>query len=221
MEKLHNVLHENEALTKRKEEVKITKTAFSIHKPDNRMKGVIMKIHGLSQNLELFNRHFLKVLDNAGMDYMKALPQVEIFLGEEFYFQANNLSEYQLYYKEIDSSWFNSQLLRALGRMIQKIYLSNEIWWEEIESGIGYKLDHNVYHSRFIGRKYCPAEDIIADIFEHAINNCRQITFTQIGQTIYSHEKLSQEEGPVKRIRIDFEPHYWRSWFYALWDQNY
>lgn len=180
-----------------------------------------MRIHGSPQNLEFFNRHFLKILENAEMDYMKALPQVEVFLGEEFCFKAENLSEYQLFYMEIESSRFKSQLLRALGRMIQKIYLSNETsWWEEIESAIGYKLDYNVYHSRFIGRKYCPAEDIIADIFEHAINNCRQITFTQIGQTIYSHEKLSQEEGPVKRIRIDFEPDYWRRWFYALWDQK-
>lgn len=210
-------------MTNRKEEVKITKTAFLYTKPGKRMKGVNMKVYGSPQNLEFFNRHFLKILENARMDYMKALPQVELFLGEEFCcFKAENSGEYRLFYTEIDSCRIKSQLLRALGRTIQKIYLSNETSrWQEIESVIGYKLDHNVYHSRFIGRKYCPAEEIVADIFEHAINNCRQIVFTQIGQTIYSNEKLSQEEGPVKRIRIDFEPDYWRRWFYDLWDQKY
>lgn len=177
-----------------------------------------MKIYGSPYNLKYFSRNFLNLLGNAGMDYQKALPQAEVFLGGEYSLQAEKAGEYQLFY--IDLNCCNAtDFLRKVGHLIRKIYLpADSLLWRELEHLLGYGLDCSIYHSRYLDKTFCPADEIIADLFEHAINNRRQIIFTLIGEKVYPHYKLSLNKGPVRKIKLRLDPGFWRQWFYKLWD---
>ncbi|MDX9872914.1 MAG: hypothetical protein RBT41_10920 [Clostridia bacterium] len=193
-----------------------------------------MQIYGSSQNIESFTKYGLKILIDARMDYMTALSQTEVYLGEVFRTQTDQDHPCKIFDTEIDKyrQLFGDELVkvriksylgRELGRIIQKIYLPRDSErWQELEHILEYKLDYNTYHSRINGKSFCPAEENAADIFDHAINGSRQITLLQISSDMISSEQtLPEEEGQLKRTRIAFDPHRWRTWFYSLWGQKY
>lgn len=190
-----------------------------LHKTGYIYEGIKMKIYGSPYNLTYFNRHFLKLLHNAGMDYQKALPQAEVFLGGEYSLHAEKAGEYQLFYLDLNSCRNTAGFLRKIGRLIQKKYLPHDTnRWQEIENMLGYRLDRSIYSSQYLDKTFCPAEEIVADIFEHTIEKRRQIMFTLAGEKIYPHYKLSLKEGPIRRINLRFDHDCWRKWFYKLWD---
>ncbi|PKM89361.1 MAG: hypothetical protein CVU87_05530 [Firmicutes bacterium HGW-Firmicutes-12] len=194
-----------------------------------------MQIYGSSQNIETFTKYGLKMLEDARMDYMKGLKQVEIFLGEVFRCEVDKGSVYQIFDTEIDKyrRLFGEEIIkvriksylgRELGRIVQKIYLPKDsLLWLEMEKILGYKFDYTIYHSRINGNQYCPAEENAADIFDHAVNGSKRITLTQIREDLTCSKEviLSKNDNRLKRTKIAFDPHRWREWFYGLWGQKY
>lgn len=192
-----------------------------------------MQIYGSSQNIESFTKYGLKILIDARLDYMTALSETEVYLGEVFRTASEQDSPYKIFDTEIDKyrQLFGEELVkvriksylgRELGRIIQKIYLPRDsARWQEMEHLLEYRLDYNTYHSRINGKSFCPAEENAADLFDHAISGSRQITLLQISDDHIAAEQNSDDEGQLKRTRIVFDPHRWRAWFYSLWGQTY
>ena len=196
-----------------------------------------MQVYGSSENLSSFARYGLNILEDARMDYMTALSQVEIFLGEVFSAQASDKGIYQIFDTGIDKCRalygekavklrINAFLGHELGHMVQKIYLpAASPKWEEMERMLGVKFDFKEYHSRVDGKNYYPAQELAADLFDCALKGCQEIVVTQVIRTGNCYSKELQEEVLIprqfKKTRVKINPHLWRKWFYGLWGQQY
>lgn len=196
-----------------------------------------MQVYGSSENLSSFTRYGLQVLEEAGMDYHKALPGVEIYLGEVFTERIAGEDVYQIYDTGIDmcrmllgekgvKTRINSFLGYELGVIIQKTYLPKDSpKWREIERMLGQRLDFNEYFSRLDEKKYCPAEETAASLFDGAIKGHKEFTFRKIVSSgSYYSQELEEEvliPRQVKNIRLKSNPHLWRKWFFNLWGQPY
>lgn len=192
-----------------------------------------MKVYGMSRDLKLFSKYGLRVLEEAGLDYMKGLAYVEIYLGQVFSSEAGKAGPYQIFDTKIDicrqlfgekavKIRINSYLGRELGHMVQKFYLpKGSSHWQEIERMLGFKLDYNVYYSRISGKRFCLAEETVANLFDHAINGCNKITLTRLVAEEQAEEETQAEKPQFKPVTVFINPHLWRKWFYRLWNQNY
>lgn len=196
-----------------------------------------MQLYGTSQNISSFKNCGLKMLEEAKMNYHIALPQVEIYLGAVFREEAKHSEPYQFFDTEIDDyrELYGEKAVRAriflnygheLGHMVQRLYFpTGSPRWKEIEHMLGHTLDYNEYYCSTGRKKYCPAEEMAADLFDHALKGYREITLTQVSQFEYRFFPELNKEVMVpthyNRIKVSLNPHSWRKWFYALWGQDY
>ena len=196
-----------------------------------------MQVYGSSQNLVSFREYGLKLLEEARMDYMKALPHVEIYLGAVFRSEAEVALVHQIFDTEIDTcrelcgeegvkNRIKSYFFQELGHIIRQFYLPKESpRWEDLKKMLGYEPDFNEYYSRLTLQKYFPAGEMIAQLFDRAINGQRRITIKEVcSASLWYHPQLGREvkvPGQIKHLRTNINPHLWRKWFYSLWGQEY
>ena len=196
-----------------------------------------MQVYGSSENLSSFTRYGLKILEEAKMDYNKALPGVEIYLGEVFSHKAADRGELQIFDTGIDrcralsgekavKTRIHTYFGYELGVLVQKIYLpAASPKWQEMERMLGYKLDFNEYYSRLDKKRYYPARELAAHLFDCAIKGRQEITFNQIVAAETCPLTAREEEvlipRQLKKVRAKINPHLWRKWFYSLWGQGY
>lgn len=196
-----------------------------------------MQVYGSSDNLSSFNRYGLKILEAAGMDYNKALSGAEIYLGEIFSDRVVERDAMQIFDPGIDrcrahfgekavKARLNAYLGYELGRLVQKLYLpATSLKWREMEGMLGHKLDFTEYYSRLDQKKYCPAWELAANLFDCAIKGRQELAFNRIVAAGACRNSGLGEEVLVprdlKKVRIRINPHLWRKWFYSLWGQGY
>lgn len=194
-----------------------------------------MKVYGSSQNLSSFYQYCLRLLEEAGMDYKKALPHVEIYLGEVFRRQGRFATPYQIFDTEIDScrvkkgeiavkKHFDQYFLHRIGTMIRGYYFPpGTAKWRQLERMLHSQLDYHEYYCTKQKQKFCPAEEAAAALFEQAVRSCREVTIKRVTGT--ESLKRGKEEIRVanrtETYTLSINPHLWRKWFYQLWGQNY
>lgn len=208
-----------------------------------------MKIFGSSINLSSFEKYCLSILKDGSMEYERALPGMEVFLGEVF--RRNNIrlgegdgkflgcwvASNQLYLPEMDNcrelygenglaKRLNLYFPHILGHIIQAKYfpLTSPLW-RDLERLVGYKFDYNDYYCPIRKGRYCPALEIAANLFEHALRGSNSITLDKIR----SVKSVFGEDGTLglptikecKTHSITINAHKLRYWFYQLWGQRY
>lgn len=168
-----------------------------------------MKIFGAGYNLSLFENHVLVILEEARLDYEKALPEVEVFLGEVFRQDALQAKPGEIFLPDADvyrrehgakaGTMLAKVFLDLLARIVRELYLpESSPRWLELEKLLGKALDYNWYHLPGEDSAYCPAVGAAEGLFVAAL----------LGQT---HQELN--------TRLNY--HSWRHWFYSLWGQQY
>jgi len=196
-----------------------------------------MQIFGSSHNQALFRKNILSVLEEAGMDYMKALPSVEVYLGAVFAPEAPLAKEEQIYETEMESYYelYGEKAVAAslklyfwqkMGRIIQRKYLPpGSPKWEEVEGLLGRKLDFAEYYMKHVDIVYIPAVELIIQLFGHAIAGDKDMILLQMEDAEKQYvEALGREVlvcAQTRKKEYKLNPHAWRKWFYSLWGQSY
>ena len=196
-----------------------------------------MRIYGSSQNVALFTKNILSVLEEAGMDYMKALPFLEIYLGTVFSDEASTAKDNQIFEMEMESYYelygekavaagLNLYFWQKLGRIVQKTYLPcGSARWGEMEMLLGRKLDFNEYYFGAGSEIYIPAVNLAIQLFRHTVAGEQEIVILQINGSKKEFIELLGREvlvpGLVHKKALKLNPHAWRKWYYSLWGQVY
>ena len=196
-----------------------------------------MQIYGSSQNVALFKKNILSVLEEAGMDYMKALPFLEVYLGAVFaeearaaknneIFEMEMESYYELYGEKAVAAGLNLYFWRKLGWVIREYYLpGGSERWADMETLLGRKLDFKEYYCGDGRRIHIPAHELVEHLFRHAIAGEKEMVIVQMAGVKKQFVELLGREvlmpGLVHNKVYKFNPHAWRKWFYGLWGQSY
>ncbi len=196
-----------------------------------------MQIFGSSQNMALFRKNILNVLEEAGMDCPKALPFLEIYLGAVFSAEAASAKDNQIFEMDMESYYelyggkavaasLNLYFWQKLGRIVQKNYLPpGSDRWEELEALLGHPLDFNEYYCGAEANLHIPAEELVIKLFRHAIFGDKEIVLVQMAEVRKQYVEMLKREvfvpGSVHKKEYQFNPHIWRKWFYGLWGQAY
>lgn len=207
-----------------------------------------MQVYGSSPDQVLFKRYGLKVLEKANMDYERALPRLEIYLGAVFCQEGAGSSQGEkcradipctdkIYDTEIDSyrELYGAKAVAArldlyfcheIGHMIQKNYLPlGSPYWGQLEGNLGFPLDFNLYYCKAHKRIYCMAYEVAATLFEYAIKGYTKIHVDQVRDAKKEYIEETKTEALIVKERRSYEikikPHVWRKWFYHLWGQSY
>lgn len=196
-----------------------------------------MKIYGSSHNLTLFKKYGLSLLEEAKVDYIKALPDVEIYLGKVFTAEYAQKREKQIFDLEIDNCLYyqgeeavgehiRSYLIPTLGYVIQRKYFPIcQAPWYELERLINQELDYKTYYCRKEKKRLCPAVEVSADLFQAAIYGHKEFIYKWVkeAEEEYVQELKEKVLNPItfaqKKVSINY--HAVRRWFYNLWGQNY
>lgn len=171
-----------------------------------------MRVYGSTPNRVSFFRYWLRLFEEAGLEYDKAFPDVEVYLGEVFRNSKSNVKMnegyYRIYLTEIDRyrQLYGEKAVKSLlqlnfgyemAKVIRKKYLPQDSYrWQELEQMLGMRIDF-------------PADELLADLFDSAIKGYELIFVPAYIDSI----------NKVDRIRI--KPHLCRQWFYSLWKQKY
>lgn len=175
-----------------------------------------MKIYGASYNLSLFEKHVVPIMEEARFFFDKALPFVEIYLGEIFREDALNAKRGEIFVVDIDEYIRKNKknagvelaqdFFRELGRVIRDYYLPAGCkQWVEFEKILQRTLDHDLQQLPGRGKYTSQAFEVAADLFIAAL----------LGKTVFELKQGAETE----QIAMDF--HRWRRWFYNLWGQTY
>jgi hypothetical protein len=172
-----------------------------------------MKVFGSAPNLTSWENYGLSILEEAGMDYRKALAGAEIYLGEIFGDAACGPRPWQIFDLEIDecrrrggekavSRHIYELFFARLGHYIQYRFLPpDSSKWRELEDWLRRELYVAMYNSPHVNQLPVSVRGLAAVLFEYAVKG--------------------QEEIVVEGQKIKLNPHIWRKWFYGLWGQVY
>lgn len=187
-----------------------------------------MQVYGSASNLASLERYGLKILEDARMDYMEALSDLEVFLGDVFREAAKDPKPWQIFDLYIDEcrrtagekaveNHLDQIFFSKLGYFIQYKYLPPDSpRWRQIESNIDIKVNYTDSYCPERGQYYNPAKELAAKLFEYAIKGYKEMIIKLDNENSYKPKLF---RAHTKKIRIN--PHFWRKWFYGLWGQSY
>jgi len=169
-----------------------------------------LKVFGAAPDLALFEKYALAVLEEARFDYERALPFLEVYLGDVFRAEAPLAEAGQIFLPDFDGSdrssaaAAGSSLANAffpkLGKALLDYYLPlGSPLWEDFRHRLEQTLDQQPYLSA--DRLSGPACETALDVFLAALTGSKYL--------------------PVEGVELKFDCHSWRCWFYKLWDQPY
>lgn len=197
--------------------------------------GAILKVFGAGYNLSLFENHISVVLKRARFDCEKALPMMEVFLGEVFREDSLQAKPGEIFIPDADEyrNKYGGQagdilaqiFFVLLGKMVREHYLpTNSPHWVELEKQLGIALDYNRYRLSGEENLYCPAVEAAVGIFIAALLGQNQVELIRVVQETEPSGLVTPGGGlPVVKTseRISINYHSWRCWFYSLWGQRY
>lgn len=198
-----------------------------------------MQIFGTSLNQVAFIKYGLKLLEDAEVDYKRAFPNLEIYLGSVFQAKVvpgkNKIIDYhideyrELYGQKAVEARFYLYFSREISRIIRENYLpSNSPRWGELGKLLGLELDFNRYYKYSDESEkniFCPAEECVTGLFEYALKEYKAICLLNVVEKeerkVDGSERQILIAKQIENLYVGIDPHMWRKWFYRLWGQDY
>lgn len=179
-----------------------------------------MQVFGTGCNQVLFENHVLSILEKARFDHVKAVPFVEVFLGDVFRKDAQQAKPGEIYLPDADEyrQKYGSKagqilaeaFLALLAKIIREHYLPDKSHkWILMEKQLRVTLDFRSYCLTGEALPLCPAWNAAEELFKAAVSGRSSL------------ELIRVKEAAIERTDLDIDYHSWRQWFYGLWGQNY
>lgn len=198
-----------------------------------------MQIFGSSPNQVAFIKYGLKLLEDAELDYKRALPNLEVYLGSEFkgkvFAGKNKIVDYYIdeyresYGQKAVEARFYLYFSREIGRIIKENYLPPDSpKWGELEKLLGLQLDFNRYYKysdESDKQIFCPAEECAISLFEHVLKEYKAFCLLNVVEKAEKKIKGTEQQiliaKRIENLYIGINSRMWRKWFYSLWGQDY